>query len=369
MSDHRTWRDMNGERWFSATISLAPLELPAFSVTWWRVDCDRVKRTGAFRLRADLLEETALPDWLLLLGAMGLHVYRERDQLVVQDRAGLGDYHDAYRVLLVERFVHWQAETQRAWRGPLAESCSEFAQLVRHHLAEGFWDLPAGAPLPGDAPTGERLRARADVHDAALADVHFPKTMAYRRYARGGPRPTTLGSDFQPPPRTLARRAPRTPSPSTTETSAFTTKDPRPSSALGYALHAYMNLGASFNPKPGTDPVVGLLFLLLYVLGLPFLVLYWVVRLPVALLYVLVVPKVTPTSDASERIRVPGYALDHPVDDRDPFVQLHDALTVEGLLRLDRQGDLVAVEQWLVHMEEVFADYRALTAPSQAPRS
>ena len=50
---------------------MAAQRLPAFSVTWFQAEA-----------------AGPIPDWLLLLGAMGLHVFGEGDELIVRKRQG-----------------------------------------------------------------------------------------------------------------------------------------------------------------------------------------------------------------------------------------------------------------------------------------
>ena len=102
--------ELRGEPWLAARFTIAPLRLPAFSVTWFRVESDRARHQGAYRLRSELVEAGSIPGWLLLLGAMGLHVYGEGDQIIVQDRPGQGEVFDAYRLLLLEVFIAWNVD-------------------------------------------------------------------------------------------------------------------------------------------------------------------------------------------------------------------------------------------------------------------
>ena len=62
---------LKGEAWLAARFSMTAQRLPAFSVTWFRAEA-----------------AGPIPVWLLLLGAMGLHVFGEGDELIVQDRPG-----------------------------------------------------------------------------------------------------------------------------------------------------------------------------------------------------------------------------------------------------------------------------------------
>jgi hypothetical protein len=345
-----TWteRELRGERWIMGRISLAPLELPAFSVTWSRVDTDRVHLKGAYRLRPELAAGVTLPEWLLLLGAMGLHVYGEGHDLIVQDRAGETAYHDAYRLMLVQRFVRWHVQRARSF-GPLPRSTSELATLVRKHLEAGFWDLPAGEPMPGDPETGERLRALpTDATERA-----YPKTREFETYLQTGVRPKQLEAHWVPR-QDLGRR------------SGSRSRLPRPRTFLSKALRTFLDFEQQLQLRDEPGPLAPLASRF-GPAALPLWIAFVTASFPVQLLLrlVLLLEWVALPRDTSPEAFLAA-AERHPLDDREPFVQLHEALTVEGLARLKRLDDPIGAEQWLVHMEEVFADYRALTAKDEA---
>lgn len=144
---------LKGERWLAVRLSIAPRQLPAFTVTWF-----------------DVRAAGPLPAWVLLLGGLGLHVYGEGSEIVVQDRWGSGKHHDDVRLALLVRWVEQDAvrgdsalqreqsldEGGSAADGALElvrrltprKPSSAFVEEVRARLLAGQWELPAGKPLP-----------------------------------------------------------------------------------------------------------------------------------------------------------------------------------------------------------------------------
>jgi hypothetical protein len=298
---------------------------------------------------------------------MGLHVYGEGDQIIVQDRPGQGEVFDAYRLLLLEVFIAWNVDHTVAG-SPVEGEPSELALLVRQRLEAGFWDLPALQPMPGHAATAAEYEGGAvatrDVLGAPRnrAEV-YPRAEAYRQFLRSGLHPSQHPARHAPA--SWVRPAP---------TQVFVPPEPwfrswwaKPRTPTSRVLFWFLN-SKQQKSKGEEDAIVALFVFLLSVLLLPFLLAYGVVRLLAHPLYLLVImveyvvlpPMVAPP----ESVRpVRPRASSAPVDPRQPFVQLHDALTYEGFRRLEARGEPIAVEQWLAHAEEVFDDFLALSHP------
>lgn len=294
-------RRMGGEKWLSAKLSIAPWRLPAFSVTWFRAEA-----------------AGPIPDWVLLLGAMGLHVFGEGSEMVVQGRPGTSPLHDELRLRLLCRFLHWEVKAG----SPLVLTRSlsltsegddeALPKSVREHLRAGYWALPARRGLPG-----------------APADALPPMRPMQRR--RGVARVPGL--------------APR----------------PPPSRATMYAARAGVGLsllvgvvGASVLEDV---PYVGWLLVfawLTFMMG----VLMRLARLaqdpstPFTPLLYACGTSSTPTPESLD-----------PPDGRPLFVQLHDALTSEGYARLVRRKNPSEATQWEAHMAFVLNEYYLLMNP------
>jgi hypothetical protein len=267
------------------------------------------------------LEEGVLPEWLRLLGAMGLHVFGEGEEVIVQDRAGQSEAHDAYRLLLIERFIEEQVRESPLPESDLPESNSDlsgrlgappnFAQEVREQLRAGFWDLAAAEPLPADSAEGE-WRA-------------FPKTSAFhaarrRRCAVPHVAPRARARDLEAE---LGWLRPRTET-----TRAF--------------WGSLQRMGAVVDD-------FGAASLAQQMALLPLLPCIWFLRPCLLAVYALVVFLEGLTFESE------GATPAAPLDDRAPLLQLHEALILEGLARRNP----VAGEQWVVHLESVLAEYRA----------
>jgi hypothetical protein len=351
-----THQELKGERWVVARLPIAPLELPPFSATWSRVDAERVHLKGLYRLGAELAEGVTIPDWLLVLAAMGLHVYGEGNRLIIQDRAGRSHAHDEYRMGLLERFVREHVEQSVDVPGDLPESTSEFAVLVRERVEAGFWDLPAREPMPGDPVLGDLIRANPQLLREALHHRGFPKMRAFRAYLESGAHSTDLG----------VVEGPRD-----GKEAGVHAMLPRPRTGLSRALQWYLSLGERFYRRDsgrGRGFVIWLLVFFLELLALPLAFLYVLLFFPSWFLYLfilgvewLVLPRYVTRVSVSKNRSLPA------LDTRPVFIQLHDALTAEGLVRLELQGDLIAAEQWVVHMERVLFEVSSPTPKPKEP--
>jgi hypothetical protein len=342
--------DVGSEAWLAARISVAPLDLPAFSVTRFRVESDRVQCEGPYRLQGELVEGGALPEWLLLLGAMGLHVYGEGDQLIVQDRFGRSAAHDAHRLRMIEEFIAWSvarhAERDGA-RSADRRSRTELAASVRKHLATGFWP---GVPLESGPSTDLREGAQAAEGGNRPARRAARKISPdeFRVYMRTGIHPSGRAERHLPisalvPPVETARVL-----------AWYERPWAQPRTLASQILHALLTVGRSERGREKLDPITELVVLVFMVLALPVTIagramlqgLYLVV-LYVEVLFLGAIRRTEDRRRPTARTRV---------DPRAPFVQLHDALTVEGL---DRRWGSVDRERWLARSEEVYDDYLA----------
>jgi hypothetical protein len=315
---------LDGERWLSATLSIAPRQLPAFSVTWFDV-----RATGP------------LPIWVLVLGAMGLHVYGEGSVLVVQDRWSVaGTKHDEFRLAALARWiVHDTLTAPRLTQsmafdegGSAAEGAlalvrrlwpqgEGFVSEIRAMVAAGHWDLPARKGPPGNA-----------------------------RYASGDPGGTRSGLPW----RWLAVAL--------------------SSMAGGVLLLAYLDL-----PEP-----LKTLTVLVFSFGLCILpptavkigehyVERWRTRRARARerqRNAVVVPEGEEVEQEPRKLESSTYRSSPPKHDSSTFMLLHEAMKLEGLARIESAGDLSGLQRYEAHMDEVLRRYRQLTdAPAHAEAS
>jgi hypothetical protein len=168
--------EVRGQRWLSARFSIEPLWLPAFSVIGARVESERVRlMRGAYRAQPELVEGGVLPEWVLLLGAMGLHVYGMGHEIVAQDREGRTCVHDEYRLRLIAQFIQEQVSQSPGLECP-RDSDSAFANEVRERLCAGTWDLPAAEPPPWADGIGPTVQDKPlDLRRASCPDLQ-PRT-------------------------------------------------------------------------------------------------------------------------------------------------------------------------------------------------
>jgi hypothetical protein len=319
---------MNGEVWLSARISIAPQSLSAFSVTWFRAEASG-----------------PIPEWLLLLGAMGLHLFGEESDIIVQDRQGISAEHDRARLRLI-----WDVICAGSQAGPLSRLrhvgqplvAPRAAQLLRsklqQHLVAGYWDLPAGQGLPGK-PAKPSLLGKSALRFPPWRNrslVRIGAELANTTYARIGVEPEQRAEnrDALVPRDALPALRPRT----------------RLSRVLMRAAKA--NWLPSSSAKSRTVP--------LHLLPLVFI--YSVVMVPIAaVLFVVLLAELVwlPTASASPEHRT----LLFPVDPSPPFIQLHKALTLEGVRCLENLKNSEGKVRWFAHMAFVLAHYQRLMNP------
>lgn len=319
-------RRMNGEAWLSARISIAPQSLSAFSVTWFRAEASG-----------------PIPEWLLLLGAMGLHLFGEGSEMIVQDRQGTSADHDRARLRLISDVICTASNAgplsrlRHAGHQPLVEPPA--AQLLRRklqqHLVAGYWDLPAGHGLPGKPPLlGKRALSFPPWINRSSAGIGAE--LANTTYSRIGLEPEQRTENRDP-------LAPREALPAL-----------RPRTQLSRVLMraAKANWLPASSAKSRTVPLH----------LLPLVVIHSVVMVPIAavLLVVLLAELVwLPTASASPEHRT----LLFPFDPSPPFIQLHKALAIEGVRYLENLKNAKGKVQWFAHMACVLVHYRRLTNP------
>jgi hypothetical protein len=100
---------------------------------------------------------------------------------------------------------------------------------------------------------------------------------------------------------------------------------------------------------------------------LPYLVLYalvWPVLRVVLAILEWRFPRASMGSVARGHARLHPASRRFPADRRVPLLQLHEALTQEGMRRFE--GDRVEAERWRAHMNEVLDDVRAYIAKPAA---
>jgi hypothetical protein len=353
---HTSWErhEVEGRTLLTARLSVAPLQLPAFLVTPFRRESDRVLSESGYRLQGEVGEGGEVAEWLLLLGAMGLHVFGEGQQLIVQDRPGRSRDHDAHRLRMIQQFVAWNVARAEVREGlTVQRSRTSLAIEVRKNLATGCWPEamgPGGGSPERSAPASSssmpatrkltsgqfEVYLRTGIHPSGDAGRHLP--MAALRWT---PAPAKVTRWYEGPtaqPRTLASQI----------------------------VHTLLTLGDSGEGRrEKLDPITEVVVTVFRVLALPFYVVLFLAHLALQVVYlvilwgeVLFLGAIRRPEKPKQPPRRSEYRGRYRIDPRAPFVQLHDALTAEGL---DRRVGYLDRERWLAHTEEVFADYLALT--------